>query len=84
MRHRAYVAAAACPELLIDTEDWQVPDRAAWRAYAVLQPSLGAPCLYFTDHVGIGGEPLLAEEYHMLRTTWAAYRRAAASSNEAR
>ena len=45
MRHRAQVAAAACPGLLIDTDDWQVPDRAAWRAYAELQPSLGVPCL---------------------------------------
>jgi len=84
MRHRAKVAAAACPELLIDTDDWQVPDRAAWRAYAALQPSLGVPCLYFTDHVGVSGEPLLEEDYQMLRATWAAYRRAIASSNGTR
>jgi len=44
MRHRARVAAEACPELLIDTDDWQVPDRAAWRAYARHQPALGVPC----------------------------------------
>ncbi len=84
MRHRAQVAAAACPELLIDTDDWQVPDRAAWRAYAELQPSLGVPCLYFTDHIGVSGEPLLEEDYQMLRATWAAYRRAIASSNGTR
>lgn len=83
MRHRAQVAATACPELLIDTDDWQVPDRAAWRAYAELQPSLGVPCLYFTDHVGISGQRLEEEDYRMLRATWAAYRLAIASSNGA-
>ncbi len=84
MRHRARVAAAACPELLIDTDDWQVPDRAAWRAYAEVQPSLGVPCLYFTDHVGLLGEPLEEADYRMLRDTWGAYRVAMASSNGAR
>ncbi len=84
MRHRARVAAAACPELLIDTDDWQVPDRAAWRAYAALQPSLGVPCLYYTDHVGVSGEPLEEDDYRLLRETWAAYRLADQSSNRSR
>lgn len=84
MRHRARVAAAACPELLIDTDDWQVPDRAAWRAYAELQPALGVPCLYFTESVGISGEPLEEEDHRLLRDTWAAYRLAGTSSNRSR
>ncbi|CAN5848463.1 hypothetical protein BH20CHL5_BH20CHL5_02090 [soil metagenome] len=81
MRHRARVAAEACTELLIDTDDWQVPDRSAWRAYAALQPSLGVPCLYYTDHVGVSGEPLDVDDYRLLRDTWSAYRLAKQSSN---
>ncbi len=48
MSHRAKVAAAACPGLLIDTDDWQVPDLAAWREYLLAQPLLGVPCLSTT------------------------------------
>ena len=84
MRHRARVAAEACPELLIDTDDWQVPDRAAWRAYARHQPALGVPCLYYTDHVGLKGEPLEEEDYQMLRESWAAFRLAGTSSHRLR
>ena len=43
MTHRARVATAACPEALIDTDNWPVTDRASWREYLRVQPTLGAP-----------------------------------------
>ena len=33
MRHRARIARIACPEALIDTDNWPITDKAAWRAY---------------------------------------------------
>jgi hypothetical protein len=75
MTHRAKVAAAACPGLLIDTDDWQVPDLAAWRRYLLVQPDLGVPCLYYTTHVGVSREPLEERDYADLREIWQAYRR---------
>ena len=47
MRHRARIAALALPDALIDTDNWPMPDRAAWREYTELQPELGIPSLYF-------------------------------------
>ena len=74
MRHRAAVARAACPELLIDTDDWCVPSLAAWREYLAEQPGLGVPALYYVDRIDSTGEALGPEDYAALRETWAAWR----------
>ncbi|HSL28538.1 MAG TPA: hypothetical protein VK900_05010, partial [Anaerolineales bacterium] len=74
MMHRARVAAIACPELLIDTDDWQMPNKAAWRAYTHLQPDLGVPSLYYATHIDATGEALDAEDYQLIREAWARYR----------
>jgi hypothetical protein len=74
MRHRAAVARAACPELLLDTDDWCVPSLAAWRGYLAAKPSLGVPVLYYADTIDATGERLEAEDYAALRATWAAWR----------
>jgi hypothetical protein len=71
MRYRAEVARAACPELLIDTDDWRAPDRASWRAYLEIKPELGVPSLYYATHVDSTGEPLEVEDYAALRRAWA-------------
>jgi hypothetical protein len=82
MRHRAAVVRAACPDHLIDTDDWCVPDLAGWRAYASVKPSLGVPALYYATHIDLTGERLEAEDYGLIRDTWAAYRDAVGSRFE--
>jgi hypothetical protein len=74
MLQRAAVAAAACPELLIDTDDWCAPDLETWREYAALKPGIGVPSLYYTTHLDATGEALAAEDYETLRRTWAQWR----------
>lgn len=74
MKHRAKIAALACPDALIDTDNWPVRDRAAWRQYVQLQPELGVPALYFADRIDITQEPLETSDYDLLHETWARYR----------
>ncbi|HZG69267.1 MAG TPA: hypothetical protein VEZ12_21210, partial [Herpetosiphonaceae bacterium] len=71
---RARIAATACPEAPIDTDNWPVRDRASWREYVRLQPELGVPALYFVSRIDRTQEPLEAEDYELLRETWARYR----------
>ncbi|HKP17880.1 MAG TPA: hypothetical protein VJT84_05320 [Gaiellaceae bacterium] len=74
MRHRAAVARAACPELLVDTDDWPMPSRAEWRDYVAAKVDLGVPSLYHVDHVDGSGEPLEADDYDALKRTWEQWR----------
>lgn len=76
MRHRAEVVRAACPEVLIDTDDWAVPSLAAWREYLREKPSLGVPALYYADSLDGSGERLGPEDYRALRDIWTAWRKA--------
>ncbi len=75
MRHRAEVVRAACPELLVDTDDWAVPSLAAWREYLREKSSLGVPALYYADFLNGSGERLGPEDYEALRDVWAAWRK---------
>jgi hypothetical protein len=70
MRYRAAVAAAACPELPIDTDDWQPPSRAIWREYLRAKGELGVPALYYATHLDATGEPLEEADYAALREAW--------------
>jgi hypothetical protein len=74
MRHRAAIASAACPDHLIDTDDWCAPDLATWRAYAAIKGELGIPALYYATHLDRTGEPLQPSDYALVHETWAAYR----------
>jgi hypothetical protein len=74
MVHRAGVAGAACPELLIDTDDWTIPDKETWREYAELKPALGVPSLYYATHLDLTGEALDDDDYALLARTWAEWR----------
>jgi hypothetical protein len=74
MTLRARIAAIACPGIPIDTDNWPVRDRKAWRGYTRLQPELGVPALYFVSHIDRTQEPLEPEDYALLRETWARYR----------
>jgi hypothetical protein len=76
MRHRAAVARAACPGLLIETDDWGMPSLAEWRAYLEAKPELGIPSLYYTTHLDLTGERLTDEDAAAVRRTWADWRAA--------
>lgn len=75
MRHRAAVAAASCPGLPVDTDDWCAPDRAQWRAYGEVKAELGVPALYVATHLDRTGEELQERDYAALRDQWARWRR---------
>jgi hypothetical protein len=70
MTHRARVARAACPNHLIDTDNWPMPGRAAWREYVRAQNDLGIPSLYFATDLD-SMEPMEDSDYAMLREVWA-------------
>ncbi len=74
MTHRARVARIACPEALIDADNWPIRDLATWREYVRLQPALGVPSLYYTSHIDRTQEPLEAEDYRLLQEVWTEYR----------
>lgn len=76
MARRARIARIACPDAPIDTDNWPVRDRAAWREYMRIQPDLGVPALYFVTHIDRTQEPLEAEDYALIRDVWARYRAA--------
>lgn len=73
MRHRARIAAIACPEAIIDTDNWPITDKAAWRAYLEIQPELGVPSLYCVTHIDSTHEPLDEDDYRLIRQVWAEY-----------
>ena len=72
MRYRADVVRAACPELLIDTDDWCAPDLSQWREYLAAKSGIGVPALYYTTHLDRTGETLEPCDYAALRELWAA------------
>jgi hypothetical protein len=71
MRYRAAVVKSACPELLIDTDDWSAPSLAEWRRYLEAKLLLGIPSLYYADALDSTGEEFDAEDYRALRDVWA-------------
>jgi hypothetical protein len=74
MRYRAAVVRAACPDHLVDTDDWCAPSLAAWRQYAAVKPSLGVPALYYATHLDLTGEAFEDADYDLIRRTWTDYR----------
>jgi hypothetical protein len=67
---RASVARLACPDALIDTDNWPVRNKAVWRDYLRLQPEIGVPSLYFATQVDLTGEPLTDDDYALIREAW--------------
>jgi hypothetical protein len=74
MRHRADVVRAACPELLIETDDWRILSLAEWREYLAAKTALGIPSLYYAEAVDATGESLTTDDYDAVRRTWSAWR----------
>ena len=76
MRYRAAVARAACPDHLIDTDDWCVPNLAVWRAYTAVKAELGVPALYYATHLDRTLERFDESDYALIRDVWGRYRAA--------
>jgi hypothetical protein len=70
MRYRALVAKAALPDVLIDTDDWCIPDKRTWREYLELKSELGVQSLYYATHLDLSGEALEEDDYAALRRAW--------------
>ncbi|MGI5835186.1 MAG: hypothetical protein ACOX87_01680 [Chloroflexota bacterium] len=75
MRHRARIARAACPEALIDTDNWPCPNRREWAEYLKAQPELGVPSLYYVTGIDMSGEPLRPEDYELVLECWSRWRK---------
>ena len=75
MVHRARVAAAAMPDCLIDTDNWPMPDKAAWLSYVKLQPGLGVPSLYYLWQMDNGNEAITGDDLDAVRESWQSYER---------
>jgi hypothetical protein len=69
---RADVVRAAVPELPIDTDDWRVPDKRAWREYLERKRSIGVPSVYYADHIDATGEALDDDDYAALARVFSA------------
>jgi hypothetical protein len=70
MRYRALVAKASLPDVLIDTDDWCIPDKRTWREYLELKSDLGVQSLYYATHLDLSGEALEEDDYAALRRAW--------------
>jgi hypothetical protein len=70
MMHRAKIARAACPDLLIDPDNWQMPDRASWRSYLAIQSEIGVPSLYYASHVDLTSESFEEGDYAAIAEAW--------------
>jgi len=75
MRHRARIAAAACPEAPIDTDNWPCPNKQQWADYLKVQPEIGIPSLYYATGIDMSGEPFGPDDYNLIRETWAKWRK---------
>ncbi len=84
MTHRARVARIACPEALIDTDNWPVTSKQNWLEYVALQPDLGVPALYFASGIDITQERLEPDDFDLLRQQWARHRRRAPEGKDPR
>jgi hypothetical protein len=67
MLHRGAIARAATPDLLVDTDDWAMPDLATWRAYQREKRAIGVPSLYYVDRIDQSGEPFEEADYALIR-----------------
>ena len=70
MIHRAKVASIACPEAIIDTDNWPITDKATWERYMKIQPDLGVPSLYYATHIDFTQEALTETDYALIRQVW--------------
>jgi hypothetical protein len=75
LRNRAAIATHALPLHPIDTDQWPMPSRPEWLAYAQVQGTLGIPALYYVDYIDESREPVTAADLRSIAATWDSYRR---------
>jgi len=80
MTHRYKVAKAACPDSLIDMDNFAIGNYKAWLNYMLFQPSMGIPSLYWATHIAtsfygnINLGPIREEDLQAIRDAWEKYR----------
>jgi len=74
MGHRAYIAKAVCKGCNIHTDQHPMPSLEAWREYALYQPMIGNPCLYYVTGIETTHEEFEESDYRMIRESWDKYR----------
>ena len=74
MTHRAILVNIACPDAIIDTDNWPITNKSVWRDYLRLQPELGVPALYYASHIDSTLEPLEERDFKLIRQVWAKHR----------
>lgn len=75
---RQQIATRVLPNHVIDTDQWPMPSRSEWLAYAQIQGSLGVPALYYVEAIDRSGERILPEDLAVIARTWRRYREALA------
>lgn len=79
LRLRHAVARAVLPDHPIDTDQWPMPHRAGWLAYAEAQIDYGVPALYYVESIDESRERVRPEDLDLIAETWRRYRRERAS-----
>lgn len=70
MTHRARLVKAIMPNVLIDTDNWPMPNKKAWLDYVALQPELGVPSLYYLRSMDNSDEPITDADLQVVRESW--------------
>jgi hypothetical protein len=71
---RQEVVSRTLPGHPIDTDQWPMPDREQWLAYAQAQTAFGVPALYYLESIDRSGEPIVATDLAVVADTWKTYR----------
>ena len=71
---RYEIASRSQPGRLIDTDQWPMPSKAEWLAYASTQARLGVPALYYLESIDNSGERIDASDLAEIAETWKGYR----------
>ncbi|NUP69241.1 MAG: hypothetical protein HOW71_44525 [Nonomuraea sp.] len=70
LRFRHAVVTRAMPGHLIDTDQWPMPTKADWLAYAKAQPELGVPALYYVSAIDNSAEPITGDDLRSVAKWW--------------
>ncbi|MET1052996.1 MAG: hypothetical protein ABWX65_10190 [Mycetocola sp.] len=72
LRHA--IASRVLPHHPIDTDQWPMPSRAEWLAYAEAQIEKGVPALYYLESIDRSGEHIDSTDLRTVAATWQRYR----------
>jgi hypothetical protein len=74
LRFRNEIARRTLPHHLVDTDQWPMPSRSEWLAYATEQATLGVPALYYVEAIDRSGETIGSDDLAVIAGTWREYR----------